>query len=152
MISNIVVPIDFSFESRSALKTATDIARIWNAKIHLIKVCETTEILNYHHEIQRQLDADFVTTQQVYRTIKKVNSDKLEAMASAYIHEEIEWESHVLTPDQKNDIHSYMDGLDAQLIITGSDFQEEFRKNYLPGASNITVDDYDPNFQMELTA
>ena len=110
--SKILVPTDFSTHSAKAVEAATDIAKVFGAKIHLLHA--------YHLPMLVGMPDEVVIPTDFWTEVRNTASRKLDAIAQKVKAEGVEVESHLVEFVPSNAIVDTAKQLGVDLIVMGT--------------------------------
>lgn len=118
---DIIVPVNFSIDSKNSLEEAVFLAKMFNSKIHLINVIEITDWWN-----------KLVLTKETKEKITQASFENLKKIAAQ--HTEIEFELKVLFGRIHEQILKYSMSVNTGLIVLCDKHKEE-KENKILGST-----------------
>jgi nucleotide-binding universal stress UspA family protein len=106
--SDIVVPVDFSPFSRSALRTAVQLASLFDATIQLVHVINHLSLPSFYSPMYGAFEGEHMD---------KVRADSIELMKEWMEDHDVPFETHVRLGGTSEQIVSYVEELDAPMLV-----------------------------------
>lgn len=122
-IRNIVLPIDNSYDTRQKINFTTEIAKFFNSKVHIVKVCS-----NLTQEIEKKLNAyakqteEYLDKHSILHTTETLSGDNITDLTIEYA-SKIEADLIAIMTEQS---------LGLSGIILGGNAQHMLNKSQIP--------------------
>lgn len=128
MFKTIIVAYDGSIYSEKALKTALNIANVYNATVHLVSIIHIPDFV----ETKDELDGIVEDGNRYYKKLH----EKAEKIAESF---QVKIEKAVISGNPANSIISYSENLAADLIVIGEKGKSGIKRHVLGSvATNLS--------------
>ena len=121
-IRNIILPLDTTFDTRQKVPFTAEIAKFFNAKIHILKVCSTLT-----DEFEKKLNSyakqteEYLDKKEIIHTTKMLSGDNITELTLGYA-EKIDADLISIMTEQSLSFSGIIIGGNAQHMLNKSDF------------------------------